>query len=240
MKSTVLQKKEIRAYIFLTSLVICGLAGSLITAPKIVHLGMDFPFSNIVFSILTYPIVDCICELWGKQVARQTLWLGLSTQVLMTGIIQLSIMAPPSAFWHLQSEYQSVLSMGISVVIASLLAFGISQILDIVIYQKMKEQTGGKKLWLRSNISTYLGQTIDSIVFVNIVFFHSNQKLRILLGSILIKIILSFLMTPIIYLIIYAVNKYLDFNTLAFKVENEIDRLGDLCETTLRNVQVPS
>jgi uncharacterized PurR-regulated membrane protein YhhQ (DUF165 family) len=67
-----------------------------------------------------------------------------------------------------------------------------------------------------------LGQAIDSIIFINIVFFNSNQKLNILFGSILIKIILSFLMTPVVYFIIFAVNKYLDSNTLAFKAEDEI------------------
>ncbi|SEG40744.1 hypothetical protein SAMN02746093_02835 [Legionella quinlivanii DSM 21216] len=219
MKNNILQKKEIRAYIFLTSLVICGLAGSLITAPKIVHFGINFPFSNIVFSILTYPIVDCICELWGKQAARQTIWVGLSCQVLITLIIQASIIAPYSSFWHSQSEYQLILSTGINVVIASFIAFALSQILDIIVYQKLKEISNGKRLWIRSNLSTYLGQTIDSIIFVNIVFFNSNQKINLLFGSVLIKIFLSFLMTPIVYLIIYAVNKYLDSNTLAFKTE---------------------
>jgi hypothetical protein len=219
MQNNLLQKKEIRAYTFLTSLVICGLAGSLITAPKVVHFGINFPFSNLIFSIFTYPIVDCICELWGKPAARQAMWFGLFSQLLITCIIQLSIIAPPAAFWQLQSEYQAVLSTGINVVIASLIAFAISQILDITVYQKIKEFSRGKQLWLRSNIATYIGQTLDSIIFVNIVFYASNQKFDILLGSIVIKIILSFLMTPIVYMIILSVNKYLDSNTMAFKTK---------------------
>lgn len=217
MQNTLLQEKETRAYVFLTSLVICGLAGSLITATKIVHFGIDFPFSNIVFSIFTYPIVDCICELWGKQAATQTLCLGLISQVLFTVIIQLSIITPHSTFWHFQSEYQLVLSTGTIVVMASLLAFATSQLLDIVVYQRIKELSRGRWLWLRSNLSTYLGQAIDSIIFVNIVFFNSSQKFNILFGSILIKIILSLLMTPMVYFIIIAVNKYLNSDTLAFK-----------------------
>ena len=210
--------KEVGAYIFLTSLVICGLATSLITAPKIVNFGVSFPFSNIVFSLLTYPIVDCICELWGKQVARQAMWIGLISQVLIAVIIQLSIWAPHPSSWQLQSEYQMVLATGLHVVIASLVAISVSQMLDIVVYQKLKEWSKGKKLWLRSNVSTYLGQSIDSILFINIVFFNSNNKISLLLGSILIKIILSFLMTPIVYLIVYMINRYLDANTLAFKI----------------------
>tara|TARA_R110000868_G_scaffold138503_3_gene352679 strand:+ start:170 stop:862 length:693 start_codon:yes stop_codon:yes gene_type:complete len=211
--------KEIRAYSFLTALVICGLLGSLITAPKLIHYGVDFPFSVIVFSIFTYPIVDCICELWGKHVARQTLWLGLFCQILLTALIQLSIVAPHASYWHLQSAYQAVLSTGLNVAVASLLAFSVSQMIDIVVYQKIKEFSRGRWLWLRSNISVYLGQAVDSIIFVNIVFYASNQKLNILLGSITVKIILSFLMTPMVYLIVNGVNRYLDFKTLAFSVE---------------------
>lgn len=218
-----LQSKEVRAYILLTSLVICGLAGSLITAPKIVYVGIQFPFSNIVFSILTYPIVDCICELWGKQAARQTVWLGLVSQALFALIIQLSIMAPHSPFWPLQFEYQNILSTGIHVVVASLVAFITSQILDIFIYQRIKELSKGKWLWLRSNISTYLGQIIDSSIFVMLVFYHSNQKLTILFGSIIVKIILSMMMTPFVYLIVITINRYLESNTLAFKNEFEIN-----------------
>ncbi len=225
-QTTFLQKKETRAYIFLTSLVICGLTSSVIIAPKIVHFGVNFPFSNIIFSIFTYPIIDCICELWGKKAATQAMYFGLISQVLFTLIIQLSIIMPHSAFWHLQSEYQTILSAGTLVVIASLIAFSTSQLLDIVVYQRLKELSRGKWLWLRSNVSTFLGQTIDSIIFVTFVFFNSNQKMSILLGSIFIKIIFSLLMTPIVYLIIIAFNKYLHLNTMAFK--NEINESGDV------------
>jgi uncharacterized integral membrane protein (TIGR00697 family) len=218
-----LQNKEVRVYTILTALVICGLAGSLITAPKVVHFGMNFPFSNIIFSILTYPIVDCICELWGKQVARQTMWVGLASQFAIMLMIQLSIAAPHPDYWNLQNQYQSVLAVSGNVVFASLIAFSISQLMDIVIYQRIKEITRGKWLWLRSNISIYLGQIIDSTIFVMIVFGHSAQKYNILMGSITIKIILSFLMTPVIYLIVISVNRYLESNTLAFKDESKME-----------------
>lgn len=74
-------------------------------------------------------------------------------------------------------------------------------------------------LWLRSNISTYLGQALDSVIFVNIVFYDLPQKWSILIGAIIVKIIISLMMTPIVYLIVISINRYLDSNTLAFKEE---------------------
>lgn len=170
-----------------------------------------------MISTLTYPIIDCICELWGRQAARQALWMGLFTQLLLTVLIQLSIYSPYASFWQLQPAYQAVLSMGLKVVLASLAAFTVSQIVDIFVYQKIKDLSRGKWLWMRSNISVYLGQVIDSIIFVNIVFFDSDQKLSIMFGMITVKIILSLLMTPVVYLIVMTVNRYLDDNTFAFK-----------------------
>ncbi len=219
MMNNTLQQKEVRAYVILTSLVICGLAGSIITGSKIVHLGINFPFSNIIFSIFTYPIVDCICELWGKQVARQTLWLGLASQFLIAMLIQFSIITPAAPYWHLQNEYKTILSVSSHIIIASLIAFSFSQILDIFVYQRIKEWSKGRWLWLRSNVSTYLGQIVDSCIFVLIVFQASNQKLSILVGSVTVKIILSFLMTPVVYTIVIFTNRYLESNTLAFKNE---------------------
>jgi hypothetical protein len=105
------------------------------------------------------------------------------------------------------------------VVTAGVLAFSISQLCDLFIYQRIKELSKGKLLWLRSNISTYLGQIIDSGIFISIVFYNSDQKLNIFLGSIAVKIILSLLITPVVYFIMIAVNHYLDSNTLVFKDE---------------------
>lgn len=218
MTPEMMSSKEQRAYLILIILVISGLCGALITAPKVVEVyGITFSAATFFFSAFTYPVVGCICELWGKKIARQTVWLGLICQLLVAVIIQFSIMMPGASFWHLQAEYNDVLAVSFKVVASSCLAFAISQIFDLMIYQRIKEISNGKWLWLRSNLATYVGQSIDSLIFVMIVFAQSNQKLSILFGSIFIKIILSLLMTPMIYVIVYMVDAYLGAKTLAFK-----------------------
>jgi uncharacterized integral membrane protein (TIGR00697 family) len=215
---SLLNNRQVQVYVILLSLVICGLASATVTASKVVHFGFNFPFSNIVFSIFTYPIVDCICELWGKKTAQQTVWLALGSQLLIVFLLQLAINAPYAPFWTHQSEFASILATSGKIVSASLLAFLMSQILDIFIYQKIKNRTQGKHLWIRSNISTVIGQIIDSTIFVGIVFFASDHKAEILMGSICVKMIISVLMTPVVYFIILTANYYLNNETLAFKL----------------------
>lgn len=224
MTETTLQQKDVRAYTLLTSMVICGLAGSLITGTKVIHVGLDFPFSNLVFSVLTYPIIDCICEIWGKKTAQQTLWLALLSQLFIALLIQASILTPPAPFWPFQHEYATILATTGYVTAASLIAFSISQFLDISVYQRLKVFTQGKALWLRSNASTFLGQALDSAIFVMLVFHASNNKLSILYGSILVKIIISILMTPFVYLIVIGVSRYIGTSSLAFHSDEVYSR----------------
>jgi len=214
-----LDNKHITAYSVLVVLIVCGLATATVTASKVVHLGINFPFSNIVFSIFTYPLVDCICELWGKKIAQQTVWLAIGSQLLIVLVLQFSIVIPHAPFWQNQKEYAEILSVSGKVAIASFLAFSVSQVLDIIIFQKIKNVSHGRLLWLRTNLSTFVGQFIDSSIFVTIVFYSSQHKMSILMGSVGVKIIISILMTPIVYIIIMIINKYLNYNTQAFKSE---------------------
>lgn len=211
-----LLQRASRAYLLLTSLVVVGMVCGMLTAQKIVHIGIDFPFGLVTFSMLTYPITDCICELWGKRAARDTLAAGLLVQLLLIILFYLAIVAPGAAGWEHQAEFALVLSTGYAVVFASLVAFVIAQLFDIVIFQNIKRITKGKWLWLRTNISVYLGQTIDTMIFVNIFFAGFENKWQLLANILLIKIVISFLMTPIVYLIVNIVNRYLDYQTQAF------------------------
>lgn len=209
--------KEIRAYTLLTAIIICGLAVSTITASKVAHIGINFPFSNLLFSIFTYPLVDCICEIWGKKVAQQTVFIALGCQLFVALLLEFSIVIPHATYWTLQPEYEKILATSGNVAIASLLAFLVSQLLDILLYQRIKNASNGKHLWLRSNVSTIIGQFIDSSIFISIVFYSSHHKLDILFGSMSVKFLLSLLMTPFVYVIVIAVDRYLESNTLAFK-----------------------
>lgn len=224
MKQNFFLTKDVKAYFILTLLITCGLATTTVTASKVVHIGINFPFSNLIFSIFTYPIIDCICELWGKQLAKQAVWIALICQIFIVLILQLSIITPHASFWTNQQAYQLVLSSSIKVILASSLAFLTSQILDITVYQKFKNASKGKLLWLRSNASTLIGQLVDSAIFITIVYSTSQHKLSIFLGSIILRIIISILMTPAIYLIVIKIDKYLESKTAAFKVESRDDQ----------------
>ncbi len=209
--------RPIFSYVLLLSLIISGLATSTVVASKIVHIGINFPAANLTFSILSYPLINCICELWGKRLAKQSLWIAVGCQALIAILIRAVILLPGAPYWHLSKEFYDILASSGLVIIASILGFGISQLLDIIIYQGIKQLNKGRWLWLRSNASTIVGQAVDAAMFVAIVFHASTHKWDIFTGALIVKIVLSIAMTPVIYGIVIAINRWLDGDTLAFK-----------------------
>ncbi|MDF1795053.1 MAG: queuosine precursor transporter [Coxiellaceae bacterium] len=214
--------RQLLSYIILLSLTISGLATSTVVASKILHIGINFPAANLTFSILSYPMINCICELWGKRLAKQSLVIAVGCQALIALLIRLIIALPSAPYWDLSKAFYDVLASSSSVLAASLLAFGVSQLLDIIIYQHIKKISHGRQLWLRSNVSTICGQIIDAAIFVIIVFHASTHQWNIYVGAITVKIVLSILMTPAIYLVVIGINRWLGGNTMAFKFNQSL------------------
>ena len=91
-------------------LVIVGLCASAITASKIIQVGsFVFPCSNIIFSLLTFPVTDVISEIWGSKEAKRTVWISFAAQVLFVLLVQGSVHLPGATSWGNQDAYQLIL-----------------------------------------------------------------------------------------------------------------------------------
>ena len=108
------------------------------------------------------------------------------------------------------------------IIIGSLAAFLIGQVLDVFVFHKIKKATGEKNIWLRATGSTLVSQLIDSFVVLFIVFYvgrriSSNQGEPWTLHQILVtgtgnyiyKFVVAILLTPVIYLVHHRIEKYL-------------------------------
>ncbi|ODN41713.1 queuosine precursor transporter [Piscirickettsia litoralis] len=165
-------KYQLMILLTLMVVVSCAMAASAIVALKPVQVGIIFPFSNILFSIFTFPIIDGICEIYGKRLAYYISILGIVAQAIFVIFIELSVLAPGAPIWTNQHSYESVLSKSYTVILATVVAFLVAQFLDVYLFQWLKGKTRGKMLWLRSGISSIAGQLIDSVIFICIVFHH--------------------------------------------------------------------
>ena len=100
------------------------------------------------------------------------------------------------------------------IVIGSLTAFLLGQVIDVYIFHRIKEQTGEHNIWLRSTGSTLISQFIDSYVVLFIAFYIGAgwslaQVLAIGTVNYIYKFCVAIGMTPIIYLIHGWIDRFL-------------------------------
>lgn len=212
--------KEQKIYVTLNGLVIVGLCASAITATKMVDaFFFVFPCSNVIFSLVTFPVTDVISEIWGKEYAKRTVWVSFFAQAVFVLFIQFSIYLPPASFWQDQGAYQITLGSTPRILLASMVAFLSSQICDVMVYGKLKVMTKGRFVVVRNNISTFSSQLVNSSLFITIAFYGEQPVLELITGSILLKWLIAVVDTPLVYFGIWVVHRKLEGKTLAYRAE---------------------
>lgn len=150
---------------------------------------------------------DIICEHYGKNKARQAVWIGFFASVFFIIMSQFIMWYYPSslddgAFLH--NTLSTIFTTTPRIVLASMGAYLISQHLDITIFNFLKKITKGKYLWLRNNGSTIVSQLIDTIFFTFVGLYGivaTNENVwQIILFTYIVKVIIAALDTPFIYL----------------------------------------
>jgi uncharacterized integral membrane protein (TIGR00697 family) len=114
----------------------------------------------------------------------------------------------------MQSAFKTVFGQGLWIIAGSLVAFLIGQIVDVMVFQWIKKRSSGRGLWMRATGSTLVSQLIDSFVVLFIAFYLGNdwplsRVLAIGLVNYLYKFVMAIVLTPVIYLAHYIIDRYL-------------------------------
>lgn len=182
-----------------------------IVAVKLVSIG-EFAIlpAAVVIYIFTYPIIDVIVEVYGKEQAKQTVRAGLITQVIALVFISITVALPSASFWQGQTSFETILNGSLRVIAASLISYFISQNLDVYVFDRLKKKHGTKKLWLRNNASTMVSQLVDTSIFITIAF-AGMVPTAVLFGMIATQYVVKFFATiattPLVYGAVYGIRK---------------------------------
>ena len=122
----------------------------------------------------------------------------------------------------METAFHGIYGQGLGIIIASMTAFLVAQLLDVFIFHKIKKWTGEKKIWLRATGSTIVSQLIDSFVVLIIAFYlypklvkgqgdpwPFDQLIAICIVNYIYKFIVALLLTPVIYAVHGWIEKYL-------------------------------
>jgi uncharacterized integral membrane protein (TIGR00697 family) len=202
------------------------------------------PFSfHLTAGVLLWPVVfvmtDIINEYYGTRGVKFLSYLTIGligyAFLIFTGAISLS----PSEYFSIGNEidkpdnaFRGIFGQGMWIIIGSIVAFLVGQVLDVMIFHRIKKITGEKSIWLRATGSTLVSQLIDSFVVLFIAFYVGkriqtgqgeawslHQILVTGTGNYIYKFIVAILLTPVIYLVHAWIEKYLGKN-LASEMKN--------------------
>lgn len=178
-----------------------------IMAVKIITInGWPVPVAVIAYP-LTFLVTDLLSELYGRRTATRVVWLGFGMNVLMVLLVYVGRVIPPAAFWEGQSSYEQILGSVPRIVLASMIAYLVSQHHDVFAFHFWKRLTKGRHLWLRNNASTMVSQGMDTLLFISIAFWGvlpGAVVLKMMGTQYLIKLCIAALDTPLCYGIVSA------------------------------------
>ena len=186
--------------IFITCLVIAN-----IIAVKLVTIyGLTVPAAVIVFPI-SYICGDVLTEVYGFRRTRQVIWLAFGCNLLAVAVIWVGGVLPGAAFWDAQPAYQRILGFTPRLLLASFCAYLVGEFVNSFILAKMKVLTRGRMLWARTIGSTFVGQGLDSLIFISIAFvgiIPPAAMLSAIVTQWLVKVAYEALVTPVTYAVV--------------------------------------
>jgi len=158
---------------------------------------------------LLFTSVDVIVEVYGKQRARSVVRTGLLIVLLQVCTAALFTHLPSTAYFAAtQSAYAAVFGTSIRFGLASVLAFAVSELLDVAVFAQMRQRMQHHGLWLRNNLANFLSQLVDSVVWTTLAFYtfrtglgaNVSMLFGIIIPYYLVRVGMSILGTPLVYL----------------------------------------
>ncbi len=162
--------------------------------------GMATTGGNILYASIFFA-TDLLGEHYGKKDATKAVMVGFFASLFFLAASQSILMFSPADYDIAHQSLEKIFSFVPRIVFGSMIAYLISQNLDVWLFLKIKYFTKGKYLWLRNNASTMISQLVDSIIFTLIAFLGVYPNIwQFILFTYIIKIIVSAIDTPFIYL----------------------------------------
>ena len=147
---------------------------------------------SLSVGVIIWPVVfistDIVNEYFGKKGVKKISYFHDFTYNLCVVIIFLSTKLTPNSYWldinktdtdgnpfNINFAYNVIFLQSTGIIVGSVVAFLIAQLLDVFIFQRIKRITKGKFIWLRATGSTLISQLVDSFIVLIMAFVFSLQ-----------------------------------------------------------------
>lgn len=206
--------------------------------------GLSF---NLTCGVLLWPlefvITDIVNEYYGPKAVKRISITAVALIAYAFLMFYLAMHIAPAQFWvdsktaagipSMQGAFEAIFGQGMWIILGSLVAFLVSQFIDVIVFHKIKKITGEKMGWLRATGSTVVSQLVDSFVVLVIAFKIGNNwswsfVLAVCVVNYMYKFTMAIILTPVIGIVENRIEKYLGHETAnkmklaAMGIENEV------------------
>jgi len=177
---------------------------------------------------LEFVMTDIVNEYYGPKAVRRISFIAVGLIMYAFLMFYLAMGIPAADFWYgsgaadgipdMSKAFNGIFGQGMWIIFGSLIAFLVSQIVDVNVFHKIKKMTGEKKIWLRATGSTLVSQLVDSFIVLFIAFkigkgWSWQLVFAICLINYAYKFTMAILLTPVIYFAENRIEKYVGHET---------------------------
>lgn len=194
-----------KAYAFLAGIFCACMIASNILATRT----LEISFIALPCSILTFPILfivnDVLSEIYGYKLTKDIIYLGFIINVVAVGLYQVAMMFPSSS--PNAPSFAALLSTTPRLFVAGLISYLMGNILNSRVLVKLKEKYSDL-LFVRVIVSTMIGETVDSVIFISISFY----------GVLPDELIVTMICCQIVFKVLYELIFYPVTRKVIFKI----------------------
>ena len=183
---------------------------------------------SLTCGVLLWPLefimTDIVNEYYGPKAVRRISYIAVGLISYAFLMFYLAMGVPAADFWYgsgvqdgipnMSAAFNGIFGQGMWIILGSLTAFLVSQIVDVTVFHKIKKITGEKKVWLRATGSTIVSQLVDSFIVLFIAFkigkgWSWQLVFAICLINYAYKFTMAIILTPVIYFVENRIEKYM-------------------------------
>ncbi len=165
-----------------------------------------------IFAFLLLVVTSsAVAELFDRATANRLVLIGF-IPLIASMLLTIFVLALPTAEdmpAERRTAFETIMGATPRIWLGGIVAYGISQILNVTIFSRLKRE-GGKLLWLRAGVASILSQIVDTLLFITIAFYGVFPIGQLLLGQMLAKVVLSAVMVPALIYLFVAIGRRLD------------------------------
>jgi queuosine precursor transporter len=201
----------ILAGFFVTNAIVAELIGGKL----VTFFGLFTQSIGIILWPVVFLLTDIINEYYGKKGVRRLTYITVGLIAYTYVLITIAMNMKATSFSPVQDDvFQTVFGQSQWIIVGSITAFLVSQLVDVYFFWIFRKMTKGKMIWLRATASTVISQLFDTFIVQFIAFvlpgkWAFDEFLKNASIGYLFKLMVALALIPVIYFLHNVIHKYI-------------------------------